>query len=166
MSSAPAPVFEAFIVPHRSLTRKGVLAVVGGLVLLTAAVAFRFWLLGAWPVVAFSVVEAPLVVLLLIINLRQARASELVMLSAQTLTVVRTDPTGRRQQASLPSAWLRIDLDPGPGTARVMASSHGRSWEVGAFLHESERLSLFAALSDALYGLRNPRYDNPQLREN
>ena len=164
MSSAPAPVFEAFIVPHRSLTPKGVLVLVASLALLLTAVSLRFWLLGAWPVVAFSVVEVPLVILLLMINLRRARASELIMLSAQTLTVVRTDPTGRRQQASLPSAWLRIDLDPVRGIPRVMLSSHGRGWEVGAFLHESEKLSLFAALSDALHGLRNPRFDNPQLR--
>jgi uncharacterized membrane protein len=166
MSSAQAPVFEAFIVPHRSLTPNGVLAVIAALAFLTAAVALRFWLLGAWPVVVFSVVEVPLVILLLTINLRRARASELIMLSAQALTVVSTDPTGRRQQASLPSAWLRIDLDPGRGIPRVMLSSHGRGWEVGSFLHESEKLSLFAALSEALHGLRNPRFDNPQLREN
>ena len=166
MSSAPAPVFEAFIVPHRSLTRNGVLAVVASLAILTAAVALRFWLLGAWPVVIFSVFEVPLVILLLTINLRRARASELIMLSAQAVTVVRTDPAGRRQQASLPSAWLRIDLDPGRGSPRVMLSSRGRNWEVGGFLHEAEKRSLFAALTDALDGLRSPRFDNPQLRQN
>lgn len=166
MSSAQAPVFEAFIVPYRSLTRKGVLVVVAAMTVLTTAVALRFWLLGAWPVVVFSAVEAPLVLLLLMINLRRARASELIMLSAQALTVVRTDPAGRRQQASLPSAWLRIDLYSGRGIARVMLSSHGRDCEVGAFLHEAEKLSLFAALSEALRDLRHPRFDNPQLREN
>lgn len=166
MSSAQAPVFEAFIVPHRSLTRTGVLILIAGLALLTTAVALRFWLLGAWPVVVFSVVEVPLVILLLTINLRRARASELIMLSAQALTIVRTDPTGRRQHASLPSAWLRVELDAGRGIPHVMLSSHGRGWEVGAFLHESDKLSLFAALSEALHGLRNPRFDNSQLREN
>ena len=165
MSSAQAPVFEAFIVPHRSLTRKGVLVVVGVFAVLTAAMALRFCLIGAWPVVVFSGVEVPLMVLMLTINLRRARASELIMLSAQAVTVVRTDPTGRRQQASLPSAWLRVELDPGRGIPRVMLSSHGRGWEVGGFLHEAEKRSLFAALSDALHGLRNPRFDNPQLRE-
>ena len=56
--------FEAFIVPYRSLTRKGVMAVVAVLLAANAAVALRFWLLGAWPVVAFSLFEVPLAVLL------------------------------------------------------------------------------------------------------
>src|ERR1700693_6080832 len=95
-----APVFEALIVPYRSLTRKGVMAVVAVLLAANAAVALRFWLLGAWPVVAFSLLEVPLAVLLLSINLRRARASELIMLNATALTVIRTDPAGRRKQVS------------------------------------------------------------------
>jgi uncharacterized membrane protein len=160
-----APVFEALIVPHRSLTRKGVLVVVGTMLVLSTAVAARFLLLGAWPVAAFSLIDVPLVVLLLAINLRRARASELIMLSAEALTVVRTDPSGRRQRVSLPSAWLRVDLEAGRGAPRVVVSSRGRGCEVGGFLHEPEKRSLFEALSDALHRARNPRFDNPQLRD-
>lgn len=165
MASAQAPIFEALIVPYRSLTRRGVMIVVGSLMGLTAVLALRFWLLGAWPVAAFSLIEVPLVVLLLAINFRRARASELIMLSMQELTVIRTDPAGRRKQVSLPSAWLRVDLDAGRGIPRVILSSHGHNCEVGAFLHEPDKLSLFGALRDALHHLRNPRFDNPQLRE-
>ncbi len=160
-----APVFEALIVPHRSLTRKGVIGVVAVLLVLNAVIALRFWLLGAWPVVVFSLAEVPLVVLLLAINLRRARASELIMLDVRQLTVVRIDPAGRRKEVSLPSAWLRIDLDPGLGIPRILLSSHGRDCEVGAFLHEPDRVSLFNALSDAVHDVRNPRFDNPQLRD-
>jgi uncharacterized membrane protein len=158
-----APVFEALIVPYRSLTRKGAIAVVAGLLAANAVVALRFWMLGAWPVVGFSLVEAPLVVLLLSINLRRARASELIMLTASELTVIRTDSAGRRNQVSLPSAWLRVGLDAERGGARVVLSSHGRHCEVGAFLHEPDKRSLFAALSEAMHRVRNPRFDNPQL---
>jgi uncharacterized membrane protein len=160
-----APVFEALIVPYRSLTRKGVTVVVAVLTVLTVTLAVRFWLLGAWPVAGFSLVEVPLAVLLLSINLRRARASELILLDAMALTVVRTDPAGRRQQVSLPAAWLRVDLDAGRGAPRVVLSSHGRDCEVGAFLHDPDKMSLFDALSEALHRLRNPRFDNPQLRD-
>ncbi len=166
MSSAQAPVFEALIVPYRSLSRKGVVIVVAILSILTAAVGLRFWLLGAWPVVAFSLIEVPFVVLLLAINIRRARASELIMLDTQELKVTRTDPSGRRSQVSLPSAWLRIDLEAGKGIPHVMLSSHGRGCEIGAFLHEPDKLSLFEALRDALYRVKNPCFDNPQLRGN
>jgi uncharacterized membrane protein len=159
------PVFEALIVPHRSLTRKGVMTVIGVLLAFSTAVALRFLLLGAWPVAAFSLLEVPLVGVMLAINIRRARASELIMLNTEEITVIRTDPSGRRKQVSLPSAWLRVQLDDGRGIPRVMLRARGRDCEVGAFLHEPERLSLFDALRDAVHEVRNPRFDNPQLRE-
>ena len=105
------PVFEALLVPYRSLSRKGVAAVIALLAVISSTVAIRFWLWGAWPVVLFSLLEVPLVVLMLAINMRRARASEMIMLTAHQLTVVRTDPSGRRKQDLLPVAWLRVDLD-------------------------------------------------------
>ena len=54
---------------------------------------------------------------------------------------------------------------PGGGSPRVIVSSHGRNCEVGAFLHEPDKLSLFDALNDAVHRVRNPRFDNPQLRD-
>lgn len=165
MALNQAPVFEALIVPHRSLTPRGAATVVGALLVLSAAVAFRFWLWGAWPVVAFSFMDMPLLLLLLVINQRRARASELIMLDAAQLTVIRTDSSGRRQQNVLPAAWLRIELESTKGSPRIVASSHGRGCELGAFLHEPERMSLFDALRSALYQAQNPRFDNPQLRE-
>ena len=107
----------------------------------------------------------PLVVLLLAINLRRARASELIMLDAQQFKVIRTDSAGRTKQVSLPSAWLRVDLDVARGISRVLLSSHGHGCEVGAFLHEPEKRSLFEALCEAVHSVRNPRFDNPQLRD-
>jgi uncharacterized membrane protein len=165
MLSAEAPVFEALIVPYRSLTRKGAVIVVGALAVVTAAVALRFCLLGAWPVLLFSFVDIPLLVVLLAINQRRARASELIMLDTTQLTVIRTDPAGRRKQESLPVAWLRVDLNATKGNPRVVLSSHRRQCEVGAFLHEPDKVSLFDALSKALHGVKNPRFDNPQLRK-
>ena len=165
MSSISPPVFEALVVPYRSLTRKGYLIVVGVMATLNAMVAVRFWVLGAWPVAAFSLIDLPLVILLLAVNLRRARASELIMLNTQELIVTRIDPAGRRKKVCMPSAWLRVDLHPDHGVPRLMLSSYGRGCEVGSFLHETEKLSLFEALSDALHRVKNPRFDNPQLRE-
>jgi uncharacterized membrane protein len=165
MSFPDDPVFEALIVPYRSLTRKGILLIVGAFLLLTAAVALRFGLWGAWPVVAFSLLETPLLIVLLAINQRRAKASELIMLDATHLTVIRTDPAGRHRKDSLAAAWLRVDLDSTRGVPRVLLSSHGRGCEVGAFLHDPDKKSLFDALNDALHRMKNPRFDNPQLRD-
>ncbi len=165
MSSADVPVFRALIVPYRSLTLKGASIMMGALVVMTGAVALRFWLLGAWPVLLFAFVEIPLLVALLTINMRRARANELIMVDATQVTVLRTDPVGRRRQEVLPSAWLRVNLNATKGTSSVVLSSQGRTCEVGAFLHESDKASLFKSLETALYRVNNPRFDNPQLRE-
>jgi uncharacterized membrane protein len=140
-------------------------ALAASLVVLSAAIAVRFWFWGAWPVALFSFIAIPMLPLLLAINQRRARASELIMLDTMELQVIRTDSSGRRQQVSLPAAWLRVDLDSTKGIPRVVLSSHGRGCEVGGFLHEPERLSLFDAINDALYRTRHPIFDNPQLRE-
>ncbi|HEY0424527.1 MAG TPA: DUF2244 domain-containing protein [Rhodopila sp.] len=165
MSAADAPVFEAFIAPHRSLTGKAAAFIIAGMLVFSSGIALRCWIWGAWPVVALSLLDVPLLVLLLAINQRRARASELIILDQAGLTVIRTDPRGVRARNKLPAAWLRIDLHNGPGIPRVVLSSRGRTCEVGAFLHESEKIALFDALRDGVYRVRNPRFDNPQLRE-
>jgi uncharacterized membrane protein len=165
-SLGPAPVFEAVIVPHRSLTGRGTLVLIAVMAICSAAIAARFWLLGAWPVIAFSGVEVSLASLLLGINLRHARARELISLSSMEITVVQTDHRGRRRSFSLPSAWLQIRLETsGNRESRLLLRSHGRGREVAAFLHTPAKLSLFESLRDALYRLRQPCFDNEQLRE-
>jgi uncharacterized membrane protein len=162
----PETVFEALVVPHRSLSRRGMLILSAGLALCSAGIAVRFWFLGAWPVIAFSGVEVALATLLLSINFRHARARELIRLSSAEITVVQTDHRGRRRSFSLPSAWLQIRLETtGNRDSRLLLRSHGRGREVAAFLHAPAKLSLFEALRDALHRVRQPRFDNEQLRE-
>jgi uncharacterized membrane protein len=101
---------------------------------------------------------------MLAINQRRARASELIMLDSARLTVIRTDAAGRRKEDMLPVAWLRVEFDVTERIPRLVLSSHGQRCEVGAFLHEGDKLSLFDALRASLHHARNPHFDNPQLR--
>jgi uncharacterized membrane protein len=159
------PVFEALIRPHRSLTPRG--AKVLGIVLLlaTGTIAARVWLIGGWPVLAFSVPEVLLAIGLLALNMRRARARECITLSPAQITVVQTDHRGRRRSFSFPSAWLQVRLDTADDRAsRLFISSRGQGREVGSFLHEAEKRSLFDALRNALDGLRRPRFDDESLR--
>jgi uncharacterized membrane protein len=147
------------------MTARGIAVVGATLLALSMAVSFRFLLLGAWPVMMFSLLEVPLAGLLLAINLRGARASELILLDHQTITVTRTDPRGRRQSFSMQSAWLQVRLETASGGSRILIASHGRVQEIGAFLHEPDRSSLFEALSRAMHDVRSPSFNNPQLEE-
>jgi uncharacterized membrane protein len=160
-------VFEAIIAPHQSLNRRGLLTLGILLVSITAFVAIRFALIGAWPVMAFSFVELGLAALLMVLHRRQARRREIIRLNPAEITVVRTDPYGRRRSFSLPSAWLQVRLENAlnGGRTRLWLRSHGRGWEVGAFLHDPERQSLFEALKDAVHRVRHPTFHNDHVLE-
>lgn len=158
-------VFEAVIVPHRSLSPRGLAILMATICALSALTVLRFWLIGAWPVAGFSVVEIGLALFLLRLNARRARTSELVLLSVEKLRIVRTDRLGRRQECELPVGWLNAVMEERPGrVSKLLLVSHGRREEIGAALGEDEKQDLSAALRGALYDLRNPRFDNPQLR--
>ena len=164
--AAEASLFEAVIVPHRSLTARGLRRLIALITGLCALTALRFWLIGAWPVVVFSVVEVGLAVLLLWINARQARASELILLTDRTLRVVRTTAAGRRAERVLSPGWLNVALEETPGRVpKLVLVAHGVREEIGAALGETERRDLARALQEALYQARNPRFHNPQLQE-
>jgi len=162
---SPAPVFEALIVPHRSMTRRGIVYMAATIVILSLGVGIRFLLLGAWPVMVFSLLEVPLLGVLLAINLRQTRASELILLDQRQITVTRTDSGGHQTSFSLPTAWLRVNLEETRGCSRVVLNSHGRDREIGGFLHDPDKVSLCEALRRAVHDIRYPVFDNPQLRD-
>ncbi|HEY1934704.1 MAG TPA: DUF2244 domain-containing protein [Acetobacteraceae bacterium] len=159
-------LFEAVIVPHRSLSRRGLLRLQALIVGLCCLTGLRFWMLGAWPVLAFSFVEIGFAVALLSLNARRARASELVLLSEDSVRVLRTDARGRRQQTSIDSAWLNVVLEEDHGRVpRLLLVARNAREEIGTVLGEAEKRDLASALRTALHRARNPRFDNPQLRE-
>ncbi len=161
-----AVLFEAVIVPHRSLSPRGMcvlIAVICGLASLTVV---RFLIVRAWPVIGFSVVEVGLTVALLRVNARRARASEVVMLSGQALRILRTDPRGRREERTLEPGWLNVSLQDEPGRVpRLFLVARGVKEEIATSLGEEEKRDLASALEEALHRLRYPTFDNPQLRD-
>ena len=165
-SPASNLLFEAVIVPHRSLTPRGLLTLLGAITGMVGLTALRFWLIGAWPVAAFSVVEVGLAIWLIWLNARSARASELVLLSEDGIRIIRTDPRGRRQERQLSTAWLNVVVEETPGRVpRIILAARNVREEIGTVLGEAPKRDLAAALSAALYRARNPVFDNSQLRD-
>jgi uncharacterized membrane protein len=116
-------------------------------------------------VVPFPLPEVPLIVVLLWLNMRSRRTNEMILVTARDVTVIRTEWTGRRTNFCVPTAWLRVDQETTHGTTRLLLRTRGMEWEVGGFLHEADRESLFTALRGAMQTVRNPLFDNPQLRD-
>jgi uncharacterized membrane protein len=166
MSTPEAVRFEAVIVPHRSLSPAGLRWVLGSVLALSGLVAAGLWFVGAWPVMGFTGFEALLAVWLVGRNVREAKASEMLLLSDSGLLVVRTDAAGRRWEGRLGGYWLRAHLEERPGrTPALVLQDRGQWIEVGAALGEDEKRQLAAALREAIDRQRNPVFDNPQLRE-
>jgi uncharacterized membrane protein len=164
MDSA-AILFEALIVPHRSLSPRGLRILMAVICLLSGLMVLRFWFIGAWPVAGFSVVEIGLALFLLRLNAKRAGASELILLSEDALRIVRTDQRGRRQERSLPIGWLNAVMEEPPGQVpKLLLLAHGVREEIAATLGEAEKRDLWAALRGALQRLHSPRFDNPQLQ--
>ena len=161
-----AVTFEAVIVAHRSMDSRGVRRLLGGLLVLGAAVSAGLWYLGAWPVIGFMGAEVLLAAWLLRRHTKSAGGTETLLLSGQGLLVVRTDARGRRSERVLAPGWLRARLEERPGRApAVMVRGRCAPLEVGSALGESERRELASALAEALDRQRSPVFDNPQLRE-
>lgn len=165
-STAGALLFEAVIVPHRSLSPRGLAILLGVIATLCGLTALRFWLIGAWPVIGFSVVEVGLALWLIRSNARRARASETVLLSENALEIVRIDARGQRQERWLSPAWLKVVVEEAPGRVpRLVLTARNVREEIGAALGEAEKRDLALALGTALYRTRNPTLENSQLRE-
>ena len=164
--SSGATLFEAVIVPHRSLSPRGLRILIGVICGLSALTVLRFWLIGAWPVAGFSIIEIGLTVFLLRLNARRARASELVLLTEDGLRIRRTDMHGQREEQTIAAGWLNVVLVERQGRVpALLLTNRDVQVEVGASLGEIEKRDLAEALRDALDRWRHPRFDNPQLRE-
>lgn len=163
---APAPpFFTAVITPHRSLSRARLGFLFAVIAVLSVLIGARFWLLGAWPVAVFSVLEITVAGVFFWLNHRAARAVELVTIDEREARVVRHPAFGRRREMALPTAWLRVALeDPANRVPRLYLCQRSRRAEIGAALGAEAKRDLARSLADALRSRQRPEFDNIQLR--
>jgi uncharacterized membrane protein len=151
------PIFEARLVPHRSLSRRGLGILLGAITLAACGTAAVFLWLGAWPVLGFSGAEIGLAAVLLRLHALGARACETLLLTDSALIIRRADPAGRQTETRLAPAWLQVRVEERPGRVpRLVLRSHGRATEIATMLGEAEKRDLAGALADALAHWRAP----------
>jgi len=165
-SGAETPFFQAIVRPHRSLSRKGVVIVICCMLLGSLTITSVMVSLSAWPVIGFNGADIALAIFLIWLNMRSARAVEIISLHNDSLEISRTDFRGRQEHVSLAPYWLNIVLQERNGTVpKLLLERGGASTEIARQLGEAQKRDLAAALTRALHRWRNPHFDNPQLRE-
>ncbi len=156
--------FEAELVPHRSLSTRGLAILLGCMGVISLGVTTLFWFLGAWPIAGFNGGEMLLAAVLLRAHARSRRAREVLLLTSESLRILRFEPDGHQTERHLPAAWLAVTLEERPGRVPALyLASHGRREEVARVLGEAEKRDLAESLKAALHRMRHPTFNNPQL---
>jgi uncharacterized membrane protein len=143
--------------PHRSLPRRGFAAMIIG--------TFAMITLPLYPLLGTAVLWGLLPFLLLAVaalwwalerSYRDGDILEELTLSPDTIRLTRRNPRGDRQDWDCNTHWARAEMHPmgGPVPFYVTLTGNGRRVEIGAFLSEPERQSLYGELADALRGAR------------
>jgi uncharacterized membrane protein len=160
-SESPRRVlFRAHLKPHRSLSPRGFRRMMLAVAAFSVTVSTVAFLAGAWPVPGFLGLDVALVYFVFRVSYRRARVSEVLELDEHTLTVERTDQKGRRRAWRLQPAWLKVELrEPILPQTPVVLRTHGKSLDVGVFLHPDQRRELTRDLRGALDRWRRPAFE-------
>jgi uncharacterized membrane protein len=147
----PRVFLDVTLVPHRSLSSAGFLAVMGVTAGISFAAGVLFTLIGAWPVFCFFGLEVVLVYAAFRLSYRSARNRETLRLTEDEFTVERVGVRGDRRLWRLPPVWLRVRLEEFDDESnRLTVTSHGRTLVIGGFLSPDERRALADRLEGAL----------------
>ncbi len=158
---AQAVHFNATLVPHRSLSRRGFRLLITVLLVANLLIGLPIYLLGAWPVIGFMGLDIALVIVLFRLNYKSGRLTETLTLTDDALIVTRIDPEGLVEESRLDAYWLRVEMDDPPEhESRLTLISRGNRLVVGRFLTPDERLEVAKALRTALARVKAPTYDH------
>lgn len=91
-------------------------------------------------------------------NQRDRRILEVLTVTPEVTHLTRTNPKGDTQDWESNTYWVKVACHEagGPVPYYVTLKGNGREVEIGAFLSEEERRSLFNDLTDAVRRAANP----------
>jgi uncharacterized membrane protein len=155
-SPSDSVIFATTVAPYRSLPRRRLNWIMGGLIAFCCCTSIGFVLAGAWPVTGFFGIDIALLYLAFRLSYRSARQRESLRLTPEALDVERVGVHGERQTWQLEPTWLRVTIDENAqGRGRLLLSSHGKTVGLGAFLNSDERRRLADELKTALRSWRD-----------
>ena len=157
MSQLPAmgagkPQFAARLVPYRSLSRNGFVALMVFVGVTCFASGILFMAVGAWPVLGFMALDVLIVWAAFAVNYRSARRYEEVAIWPHDLVVRQVSPAGRISEHRFNPFWTRFNVDRHEefGITRMFLQASGRELDIGGFLNPDDREIFARAFGRAL----------------
>ena len=156
-------LFSALLTPHRSLSRKGFAVLMAVISVLNFTAGMIFLFKGAWPVLAFFLLDMLAIYWAFRINFRDAKATEEISITTSELRVRKTDHRGAATEWVFNPLWVRLDqtVHQEYGIERLCLVSRGRSLAIAQFLGPDEKLSFSKALAAALASAKRGVTYNP-----
>lgn len=131
------------LTPHRSLDARQFRWLIAGTSLVCLLAGLRFLALGAWPVMAFMVLDVLILYWAFRANYRAAERFEDIRLDETAFTVHEVLHTGAERTTSFQAGWLKVHLEQlNEDENRLLVRSHGRSMTLGSFLSPAERVEV------------------------
>ena len=145
--------------PFRSLPKRGFAVII--MMCFTLITVPLYPLLGTvfvWGLLPFLMVTVAALWWGLQRSYRDAEVLEELTLTPETASLRHTDKHGRKQEWDCNIYWTRVEMHRtgGPVPFYVTLTGNGRMVEIGAFLSEDERRTLYGELSDAVKSMRGP----------
>lgn len=161
--SAQPKLFSVLLKPHRALSHRGFLVLMGLLGSVSFAAGVAFWLIGAWPVFGFFGLDLLAIYIAFKVSFARGRASEEISMTPSELRVRRTSHRGHVVEWVLNPLWVRLEkiVHEEFGIERLYLVSSGRRVAIASFLGAEEKASFAKALTAALEAARRgPAYQH------
>jgi uncharacterized membrane protein len=146
--SAPGRAVSVLVLPHRSLSRAGLIGFLLAQGVAIAAFAALAMVAGNVFAPGFAILAMWFVAFCLLRIWRKSGAGQIVTITPSQLDIATTAGT---QTARFHPYWTKVRLEQGRHRGwpeRLLIGSHGREIEIGAFLNDDERHELARKITD------------------
>lgn len=153
---ASGRTYRYIIRPNRSIGKKGIITFFSAVILVSAVIALRFWLLGAWIVMPLVVLEISLLGVAFYLVQKASRDVETIDLSNNLLRVTRKVRSAVDEWQFQPY-WVQVILRTDQISwypTHLCLRSHGKMIEIGTCLTDEEREELSESLKQELQILK------------
>lgn len=151
------PLFAATLTPNRSLSRGGLRIVLALFVVGLSVPAMILFSVGAWPIIAFLVVDVLAIWWALSASMGESRRYEKVTLWPDELELKRGTGRGKEELVRFNPHFVKlvIDRDYNERTTAIHLRTRDSDTEIGAFLNPDDKASFAKAFGTALRKARH-----------